>query len=86
MMGVPHVTEAPVTPVQILDTIVLDSDDSADQSYPRYPEIINLDSSSGDDSDIEILSQTFRPIEVLNSRDQPSTSTGIRESLQPYNR
>ncbi|XP_027837429.1 E3 ubiquitin-protein ligase Topors isoform X1 [Aphis gossypii] len=68
------------------ETIVLDSDNEE----PQLPilEVIVV-SSSGDDSDVEILSHSFRPIESLDSAsiDQPSTSTGIRDSLdRPNNR
>lgn len=66
------------------ETIVLDSDNEE----PQLPilEVIVV-SSSGDDSDVEILSHSFRPIESLNSAsiDQPSTSTGIRDSLDRSN-
>jgi len=51
-------------------------------------EVIEV-SSSADDSDVEILSHSFRSIDPLNSAsiDQPSTSTGIRDSLdRPNNR
>jgi len=62
----------------------------SDNEEPQLPilEVIVV-SSSGDDSDVEILSHSFRPIESLNSAsiDQPSTSTGIRDSLdRPNNR
>jgi len=46
-------------------------------------------SSSADDSDVEFLSHSFRSIDPINtaSVDQPSTSTGIRDSLdRPNNR
>lgn len=74
------------------ETIVLDtdSDEIVETSAGRYPtEIIVVSSSSGDDSDVEILSHSFRSIETFdsNSRDQPSTSTGIRDSIdRPTNR
>lgn len=72
-----------------METIVLDSDDSVTEVESRpYPgDIITIQSSSSDNSDVEILSPLFCPIDVSNSRDQPSTSTGIRESLdRPNNR
>lgn len=62
----------------------------SDNEEPQLPilEVIVV-SSSGDDSDVEILSHSFRPNESLNSAliDQPSTSSGIRDSLdRPNNR
>lgn len=75
-------------PIHIVgETIVLDSDNE-EVIRPRIMDVIEL-ISSGDDSDVEILSHTFRPINPLNSAsiDQPSTSTGIRDSSdQPNNR
>lgn len=69
---------------------MLDSDDSLTDVVSRpYPgDVITIQSSSSDNSDVEILSPPFRPLEVSNSsRDQPSTSTGIRDSVdRPNNR
>ncbi|XP_060854615.1 E3 ubiquitin-protein ligase Topors isoform X2 [Rhopalosiphum padi] len=68
------------------ETIVLDSDN--EEAQLPILEVIVV-SSSGDDSDVEILSHSFRSIEARNptSIDQPSTSTGIRHSLdRPNNR
>ncbi|XP_025201435.1 E3 ubiquitin-protein ligase Topors isoform X2 [Melanaphis sacchari] len=68
------------------ETIVLDSDN--EEAQLPILEVIVV-SSSGDDSDVEILSHSFRSIEPRNSAsiDQPSTSTGIRHSLdRPSNR
>lgn len=73
------------------DTIVLDSDSDEiiETSVRLYPtDIIEVNSSS-DDSDVEILGHSFRPIGTFDSssRDQPSTSTGIRDSIdRPTNR
>jgi len=69
------------------ETIVLDSDNEEAQR-PNFMEVIVV-SSSADDSDVEILSHSFRSTEALNSAslNQPSTSTGIRDSLdRPNNR
>jgi len=73
------------------ETIILDSDSDeiVETSARRYPTEIIVVSSSSDDSDVEILGHSFRPIETFNSnsRDQPSTSTGIRDSIDhPTNR
>uniref|UniRef100_A0A2S2NC52 RING-type E3 ubiquitin transferase n=1 Tax=Schizaphis graminum TaxID=13262 RepID=A0A2S2NC52_SCHGA len=68
------------------ETIVLDSDN--EEAQLPILEVIVV-SSSGDDSDVEILSHSFRSIEARNPApiDQPSTSTGIRHSLdRPNNR
>jgi E3 ubiquitin-protein ligase Topors len=78
----------PLPPVHIIgETIVLDSDNE-EVIRPHVMEVIEV-SSSADDSDVEILSHSFRSIDPLNSAsiDQPSTSTGIRDSLdRPNNR
>ncbi|XP_008180259.1 E3 ubiquitin-protein ligase Topors isoform X2 [Acyrthosiphon pisum] len=83
----PHYTEL-LPPIHILgETIVLDSDNE-EVIRPRIMEVIEV-SSSPDDSDVEILSHSFHSIDPLNSAsiDQPSTSTGIRDSLdRPNNR
>jgi len=73
------------------ETIILDSDSDeiVETSIRRYPTDVIVVDSSSDDSDVEILGHSFRPIETfdLNSRDQPSTSTGIRDSIdRPTNR
>lgn len=73
------------------ETIVLDSDEDeiVETDTRRYPTEIIVVTSSDDDSDVEILGHSFRPIETFDStfRDQPSTSTGIRDSLdRPNNR
>ncbi|XP_050535072.1 uncharacterized protein LOC126902092 [Daktulosphaira vitifoliae] len=62
------------------DTIIVDSESE---------ELIVVSSSISEDSDNEILSQPFRPVDAydFSIRDQPSTSTGIRNSLdRPTNR
>lgn len=73
-----------------METIVLDSDDSVTEvdSRPFPGDVITIQSSSSDNSDVEILSPPFRRVEVSSSsRDQPSTSTGIRDSVdRPNNR
>ncbi|XP_060867569.1 E3 ubiquitin-protein ligase Topors-like isoform X2 [Metopolophium dirhodum] len=76
-------------PIHIIgETIVLDSDNE-ENIRPRIMEVIEV-SSSADDSDVEILSHSFHStMDPLNfdSIDQPSTSTGIRDSLdRPNNR
>lgn len=75
-------------PIHVVgETIVLDSDNE-EVIRPRIMEVIEV-SSSGDDSDVEILSHSFRTIDSLNSAsiDLPSTSTGIRDSIdRPNNR
>lgn len=75
------------------ETIILDSDsDNIVESNSRLfgQEIIVLSSSTDNDSDVEILSTHFRTeFEAYDiaTRDQPSTSTGIRDSLdRPSNR
>lgn len=73
------------------ETIILDSDDDEiiETGTRQFTQEIIVLSSSSEDSDVEIISHSFRPIEVLDSssRDQPSTSTGIRDSLdRPNNR
>lgn len=75
------------------ETIVLDSEDDGDDDIVQTgitqlrtnTDVIVVNSSSeGNDSDVEILEHSFRPIETFNSSlDQPSTSTGIRA---PYGR
>ncbi|XP_022181831.1 E3 ubiquitin-protein ligase Topors-like isoform X3 [Myzus persicae] len=76
----------PLPPIHIIgETIVLDSDNE-EVVRPHVMEVIEV-SSSVDDSDVEILSHSFLSIDPLNSIDQPSTSTGIRDSLdRPNNR
>lgn len=73
------------------ETIVLDTDDEEDGRNSRLFEqevIIVSSTNEEDDSDVEILSHSYHPLETLdNFRDQPSTSTGIRDSLdRPNNR
>lgn len=74
------------------ETIILDSDEDEElmaTSTRRFTQEVIVLSSSSEDSDVEILSHSFRPIEVFDSssRDLPSTSTGIRDSLdRPNNR
>lgn len=66
-----------------------DSDEIVETNTRRYgQEIIVLSSSTDDDSDVEILGTHFHPeVETfdMSSRDQPSTSTGIRDSLDRQN-
>lgn len=70
------------------ETIVLDSDDDEIGANTRQfgPEVIVLTSSS-EESDVEIIRHSYNPPIDSSSRDQPSTSTGIRDSLdRPNNR
>jgi len=73
------------------ETIILDSDEDeiVETGTRLYPPEIIVVSSSSDDSDVEILGHSFRPIETFDStsRDQPSTSTGVQDSSdRPNNR
>lgn len=87
----------PITPLRISpsprlfsETIVLDTDDEEIGTNSRLfgQEIIIVSSTNEEDSDVEILSHSYLPRRTLDSsRDQPSTSTGIRHSLdRPNNR
>jgi len=72
-----------------IETIAPDSDDEENiETDTRLipPEVIVHESSS-DESDMEILDIISRPIETYESpsADQPSTSTGIRHSVEPPN-
>lgn len=70
------------------ETIVLDTEDEEEGTNSRVygQEVIVLSSTDEVDSDVEILSHNFEPLEPLDSsRDQPSTSTGIRDSLDRTN-
>lgn len=73
------------------ETIVLDSDsDETIDSHVEPVTIVLSSTSSDSDSDIEVIHSSFitHTIEDSDSsRDQPSTSTGIRDSLvRPNNR
>ncbi|XP_050541731.1 E3 ubiquitin-protein ligase Topors-like isoform X1 [Daktulosphaira vitifoliae] len=72
------------------DTNIVDSESDSDSIRIQYAQEVTVVSrSTSEDSDIEILSQPFRPVDTydLSIRDQPSTSTGIRNSLdRPTNR
>ncbi|XP_050423846.1 E3 ubiquitin-protein ligase Topors [Adelges cooleyi] len=67
---------------QLSDTIVVDSDSDSDSIRMHTQEVIVV-SSTSDDSEVEMLNHPFRPVDTydLSTRDQPSTSTGIRDSL-----
>lgn len=74
------------------ETIVLDSDEDThvDNNSPFLGETIVLSSASEIDSEVEIIHSgiiTHTIEDSDSSRDQPSTSTGIRNSLdRPNNR
>lgn len=68
-----------------IEPIVVDTDDEdqiivipSPTSYAQ-PEVIEINSSSGE-SDVEILSIVENEPPDTFNRDQPSTSTGIRDS------
>ncbi|XP_050543203.1 E3 ubiquitin-protein ligase Topors-like [Daktulosphaira vitifoliae] len=71
-------------------TNIVNFESDSDSTRIQYAQEVTVVSrSTSEDSDIEILSQPFRPVDTydLSIRDQPSTSTGIRNSLdRPTNR
>jgi E3 ubiquitin-protein ligase Topors len=84
------ISPVPIPPnPRFSETIVLDTDDEEVETNSRlYGQEIIIVSSTNEDSDVEILSHSYLPPRTLDSsRDQPSTSTGIRDSLdRPNNR
>lgn len=84
----------PRSPIVVPSTpIIVDSDSETESVTLQFSqEVIVLSSASSEDSDIEILSYSYRPVDgsehqTISFRDQPSTSTGIRHSVdRPNNR
>lgn len=70
------------------ETIVLDTDsDDNGTNLERFVNDVIVLTSTEDDSEVEIISHEIHPVERLDTftRDQPSTSTGIRDSLNRSN-